>query len=150
MEEHSSLIPTHTLLMTLKDLSYSLPSSKFGHLLPGRRLNAAGILKPVSFARSAQLLAVVGPSGAGKSTLLRVISGKVLRSGFVAGSVSLNGAPVRSPGQLRRLCGFFTQEDNLLPLLTIRETLMFSAKFRLNDAGHREKEQRVNCLMLVG
>ncbi|KAK8947352.1 ABC transporter G family member 23 [Platanthera zijinensis] len=150
MEEHSSLIPTHTLLMTVKDLSYSLPSSKFGHLLPGRRLNPADILKPVSFsARSAELLAVVGPSGAGKSTLLRVISGRVLRSGFDAGSVSLNGAPVRSPGQLRRLCGFVTQEDNLLPLLTVRETLMFSAKFRLNDAGHREREQRVNCLMQV-
>ncbi|KAG9438307.1 hypothetical protein H6P81_021748 [Aristolochia fimbriata] len=47
-------------------------------------------------------------------------------------NISLNDHhPISSPTQLRRICGFVTQEDNPLPLLTVKETLMFSARFRL-------------------
>ncbi|CAM8969701.1 unnamed protein product [Rhodiola kirilowii] len=36
-----------------------------------------------------------------------------------------------SPNEMKKICGFVAQEDSLLPLLTVKETLMFSAKFRL-------------------
>ncbi|KAJ4972239.1 hypothetical protein NE237_005338 [Protea cynaroides] len=39
------------------------------------------------------------------------------------------------------------QEDNLLPLLTVKKTLMFSAKFRLRGINSREQELRVENLM---
>ncbi|KAF5205669.1 Abc transporter g family member [Thalictrum thalictroides] len=106
------------------------------------------ILKSVSFvARSSQILAVVGPSGAGKSTLLRIISGRIKNNEFDPKSLSLNDHPITSPAQMRRICGFVAQEDNLLPLLTVKETLMFSAKFRLRWMNSKEKEDRVDSLM---
>lgn len=40
-----------------------------------------------------------------------------------------------------------SQEDNLLPLLTVKETLMYSAKFRLKEMSAKEKEERVESLM---
>ncbi|PUZ66200.1 hypothetical protein GQ55_3G288000 [Panicum hallii var. hallii] len=109
-----------------------------------------GLLKSVSFtASSSNILAVVGPSGAGKSTLLRILSGRGTGSEIAKpGTVSLNGHAVTSRAQLRRLCGFVTQDDNLLPLLTVRETILFAARFRLRAATTaRERLDRVEALM---
>ncbi|CAD6333953.1 unnamed protein product [Miscanthus lutarioriparius] len=111
---------------------------------------AEGLLKSVSFiASSSNILAVVGPSGAGKSTLLRILSGRGTGSEIAKpGTVSLNGHAVTSRAQLRRLCGFVTQDDNLLPLLTVRETILFAARFRLRTAGTAgERRERVDALM---
>ncbi|KAG2619597.1 ABC transporter G family member 23-like [Panicum virgatum] len=108
------------------------------------------LLKSVSFtASSSNILAVVGPSGAGKSTLLRILSGRGTGSEIARpGTVSLNGHAVTSRAQLRRLCGFVTQDDNLLPLLTVRETILFAARFRLRAAATaRERLDRVEALM---
>ncbi|KAG0476859.1 hypothetical protein HPP92_013700 [Vanilla planifolia] len=136
---------THRL--TVKELSFTLhraPSIFF----PRSKLKPVEILKSVSFsASSAELLAIVGPSGAGKSTLLRILSGRARRSSFTPRSISLDGETATSPGRLRRISGLVPQEDNLLPLLTVKETLMFSAKFRLQGVGKTEREDRVQCLM---
>ncbi|WOL04064.1 ABC transporter G family member 23 [Canna indica] len=106
------------------------------------------VLQSVSFAaNSSEILAVVGPSGAGKSTLLRVISGRVRDSAFDPASISVGDRVATSPAQLRRVCGFVTQEDNLLPLLTVKETFAFSAKFRLRGMSARKREETVEELM---
>jgi ABC-type multidrug transport system ATPase subunit len=83
-------------------------------------------------ARHGELLAIVGPSGAGKSTLLEVLSGRLHPSG---GHLRVNGSPVDA-AHLRRLCGYVTQRDVLFPLLTVRETLHFSARLRLGPAAY--------------
>ncbi|XP_020592776.1 ABC transporter G family member 23-like [Phalaenopsis equestris] len=140
--------PTNSPLKTFPTLS-TPPHSPSSTNSP----NPAEVLKSISFsARSGagELLAIVGPSGAGKSTLLSIVSGRVQRSKFNPNSVWFDGMQVRSPGRLRRLCGFVTQEDNLLPLLTVKETLMFSAMFRLKGISNKEREQRVCNLMEVG
>lgn len=93
------------------------------------------------------MLAVVGPSGTGKSTLLRVISGRVKKREFDPNSISLNESPITSPTQLRTLCGYVAQEDDLLPLLTVRETLMFRAKFQLRQLNSKERKNRVDTLL---
>ncbi|WVZ23644.1 hypothetical protein V8G54_002188 [Vigna mungo] len=86
------------------------------------------VLKKVSFqAKPWEILAIVGPSGAGKSSLLEILAGKHSPQG---GTVLVNHKPV-DKAQFRKLSGYVTQKDTLFPLLTVEETLMFSAKLRL-------------------
>ncbi|XP_015873662.3 ABC transporter G family member 23 [Ziziphus jujuba] len=134
--------------LTVTNLSYTLhlKSSPFYHLV--QKPKPFSILKSVSFvAKSSEILAVVGPSGTGKSTLLRIISGRVKENHFDPKSISINDRLVTCPAQLRKLCGFVAQEDNLLPLLTVKETLLFSAKFRLREMSSKYREARVDILM---
>uniref|UniRef100_A0A453DJN2 ABC transporter domain-containing protein n=1 Tax=Aegilops tauschii subsp. strangulata TaxID=200361 RepID=A0A453DJN2_AEGTS len=89
------------------------------------------VLRNVSCrARPGELLAIVGPSGAGKSTLLEILSGRLEPSSSNPTDLRVNGSPVDAAA-LRRLCGYVTQRDVLFPLLTVRETLHFSARLRL-------------------
>lgn len=86
------------------------------------------VLKEVSCrAKPWEILAIVGPSGAGKSTLLEILAGKLTPA---SPSVFLNGTPAHSV-QLQKISGYVTQKDVLFPLLTVKETLLFSAKLRL-------------------
>ncbi|TKY60440.1 ABC transporter G family member 5 [Spatholobus suberectus] len=86
------------------------------------------VLKNVSFqAKPWEILAIVGPSGAGKSSLLEILAGKHSPE---SGTVLVNHKPV-DKAQFRKLSGYVTQKDILFPLLTVEETLMFSAKLRL-------------------
>ncbi|RYQ85020.1 hypothetical protein Ahy_B10g104503 isoform A [Arachis hypogaea] len=79
-------------------------------------------------AKPSEVLAVVGPSGAGKSSLLEILAGKVCPT---KGSILVNKKTV-DKAQIRKISGYVTQKDILFPLLTVEETLMFSAKLRLN------------------
>ncbi|CAO2832948.1 unnamed protein product [Amaranthus hypochondriacus] len=137
--------PTYNLIV--KNLSYTLhqnnglgPFSK-----PKPKIE---ILKSVSFtAQSSQILAIVGPSGTGKSTLLRLISGRVKEKAYNPNTISLNNQPITSPNQLRHLFGYVAQDDYLLPLLTVKETLMFRAKFCLRKLTLKEQKIRVENLL---
>ncbi|KAK7400943.1 hypothetical protein VNO78_12252 [Psophocarpus tetragonolobus] len=137
--------------LSVRNLSYTLhphkttPSSFF-HLT--QKPNPVNILNSVSFvARSSEIVAVVGPSGTGKSTLLRIIAGRVKHEDFDPKSVSINDQSMTSPAQLRKICGYVAQEDNLLPMLTVKETLLFSAKFRLKEMTQKDRELRVESLL---
>ncbi|OMO56140.1 ABC transporter-like protein [Corchorus olitorius] len=86
------------------------------------------VLKDVNCkAKPWEILAIVGPSGAGKSSLLEILAGKLNPQ---SGSIFVNQSPV-DKAQFRKVSGYVTQKDNLFPLLTVEETLMFSAKLRL-------------------
>ncbi|XP_010031724.2 ABC transporter G family member 23 [Eucalyptus grandis] len=138
--------------VTVKDLSYRVQPQgslaapwSFGLL---RNPKPVSILNSVSFAaRSGEILAVVGPSGTGKSTLIRVLAGRVKDQQFDPKCISINHDQVTSPAQLRGTCGFVAQEDNLIPLLTVKETLMYSAKFRLRGMSQKKREERVEGLV---
>ncbi|KAL2906904.1 ABC transporter G family member 5 [Bienertia sinuspersici] len=78
-------------------------------------------------ARPWEILAIVGPSGAGKSTLLEILAGKITPQ---SGSVLINNNAIEK-ANFNKISGFVTQKDMLFPLLTVEETLMFSAKLRL-------------------
>ncbi|XP_023512349.1 ABC transporter G family member 5 [Cucurbita pepo subsp. pepo] len=78
-------------------------------------------------AKSGQILAIVGPSGAGKSTLLQILAGKTTPHG---GSLLLNHHPI-NPSHFNTMSGYVPQNDTLFPLLTVEETLSFTAKLRL-------------------
>ncbi|EXB40953.1 ABC transporter G family member 5 [Morus notabilis] len=86
------------------------------------------VLKEVNCkAKPWEIFAIVGPSGAGKSSLLEILAGKISPQ---SGSVLVNGKSM-DKARFKRTSGYVTQKDMLFPLLTVEETLMFSAKLRL-------------------
>ncbi|RLM65653.1 ABC transporter G family member 5 [Panicum miliaceum] len=97
-------------------------------------------------ARPGELLAIVGPSGAGKSTLLEILAGRLSPSP-PPDLLLIDGAATAS-ADLRRVSGYVTQRDVLFPLLTVRETLLFSARLRLGAAlPAKDMDARVDTLL---
>lgn len=91
-------------------------------------------------------MAVAGPSGAGKSTLLEVLAGKI-RPSSPSTSILVNGHPMDRQ-HFRRISGYVMQDDALFPMLTVRETLIYSARLRLPSVvPMTEKAARVEALM---
>ncbi|KAI3744899.1 hypothetical protein L1987_57995 [Smallanthus sonchifolius] len=104
------------------------------------------ILRNVSCeAKPGEITAVVGPSGAGKTTLLEILAG-VIHPSRVSGHVVVNDRPM-NPSFFRRVSGYVTQEDLLFPLLTVEETLLYSARLRLHG-GARDAKSRVSELLV--
>ncbi|XP_038883737.1 ABC transporter G family member STR2-like [Benincasa hispida] len=91
------------------------------------------------------ITAVLGPSGAGKSTFLDGLAGRIA-SGSLKGRVSLDGMDM-SPGLIKRTSAYIMQDDRLFPKLTVYETLMFAADFRLGPIPTYEKKQRVENMI---
>jgi NitT/TauT family transport system ATP-binding protein len=73
-----------------------------------------------------EFVSLVGPSGCGKSTLLHIVGGLERAS---AGSVELDGEPVRGPGAE---LGLVFQQHTLFPWLTVLENVRFP-----NTLSHR-------------
>lgn len=101
------------------------------------------VLKGVNCrAKPWEIMAIVGPSGAGKSSLLEILAGKLTPQ---SGSIFVNQNPV-DKAQFKKTSGYVTQKDTLFPLLTVEETLMFSAKLRLR-LPQAELTSRVKSLI---
>ena len=86
----------------------------------------------VEFA-SGDVVALMGSSGAGKTTLLDILAARQ-KSGLLTGSLSINGCEVLTSGELlryRNLVGYVSQEDTLLPSLTVTETIRYAARLKL-------------------
>ncbi|XP_007020427.2 PREDICTED: ABC transporter G family member 26 [Theobroma cacao] len=91
-----------------------------------------------------EVLALMGPSGSGKTTLLKIIGGRLTDN--VKGSITYNDIPYNPA--LKRRIGFVTQDDILLPQLTVEETLVFSAFLRLpSDMSLQQKYAKVEMIM---
>ncbi|XP_010911492.2 ABC transporter G family member 5 [Elaeis guineensis] len=96
------------------------------------KLRVRQVLKNVSCrAKPWEILAIVGPSGAGKSTLLEIVAGKLTPP---SPPTILINRKVVDKSDFRKISGYVTQRDMLFPLLTVRETLMFSARLRLGGS----------------
>lgn len=104
------------------------------------------ILRNVSCeARPGEIMAIAGPSGAGKTTLLETLAG-IITPGRVSGQVLVNEQPMNARC-FRRLSGYVTQEEVLFPLLTVEETLMYSARLRLRGEFQASAALRVQALL---
>ncbi|THU74571.1 hypothetical protein C4D60_Mb04t34780 [Musa balbisiana] len=97
------------------------------------------------YAPKGRITAVMGPSGAGKSTFLDGLAGRIA-SGSLKGRVSLDGEEM-SPGLIKRVSAYVMQDDRLFPMLTVYETFMFAADFRLGSIPRSQKKQRVEQLI---
>ncbi|WCJ32246.1 ABC-2 type transporter family protein [Euphorbia peplus] len=131
------------------NLSYKLCTNydEFNRVCLGRisDANPKFILKEVNFeARPGEVTAIAGPSGAGKTTLLEILAGKI-SDRQVFDKVMVNNRPMDAK-TFRRLSGYVTQDDALFPLLTVQETLMYSALLRL-PGGKQESTKRVALLI---
>ncbi|CAA3025546.1 ABC transporter G family member 5 [Olea europaea subsp. europaea] len=101
------------------------------------------VLKDVNLrAKPWEILAIVGPSGAGKSSLLEILAGKVTPQ---SAYIHVNQKPL-DKARFKKISGYVTQKDTLFPLLTVEETLTFSAKLRLRLPGE-ELRSRVKSLI---
>lgn len=110
------------------------------HEAPGKP--SRDILKGMSgYSLSGEFLAIMGTSGAGKTTLLNLISGKEKSSASLKyrGSIEANGQNIDSINYAKYV-GYVTQEDVLLDLLTVRESIIFAA--RLKTSGPDEEKLR--------
>ncbi|GJM93381.1 hypothetical protein PR202_ga09931 [Eleusine coracana subsp. coracana] len=88
--------------------------------------------------------AVMGPSGAGKSTFLDALAGRIAS---LDGRVALDGVEM-SPSLIKRSSAYVMQDDRLFPMLTVYETLMFAADFRLGSTvSASDKKLRVENLI---
>lgn len=96
------------------------------------------ILHPVNTViEGGTLFAILGGSGSGKTTLLNVIAGRYSSKQLEV------GGEIRF-GRLQKCSiGYVTQQDFLLPNLTVRETLMFAARMKVNPSS-RSKGGRLN------
>lgn len=101
--------------------------------------------KITGYAPKGSITAVMGPSGAGKSTLLDGLAGRIA-SGSLRGRVSMDGVDT-SPSLIKRTSAYIMQDDRLFPMLTVYETLMFAADFRLGSISRTEKIQRVETMI---
>jgi ABC-type multidrug transport system ATPase subunit len=98
-------------------------------------------------AKQGEILAVLGPSGSGKSTLLDALANQIARESL-QGSITLNGEKLKSSTLLKVISAYVMQDDMLHSMLTVEETLMFAAKFRLpRTFSKEEKMDRVQVLI---
>ncbi|KAJ6328589.1 hypothetical protein OIU77_010307 [Salix suchowensis] len=97
-------------------------------------------------AREGEIMAVLGASGSGKSTLIDALADRIAKESL-KGSVTLNGEVLESR-LLKVISAYVMQDDLLFPMLTVEETLMFSAEFRLPRSLSRSKKKaRVQALI---
>ncbi|ELQ73962.1 ATP-binding Cassette (ABC) Superfamily [Trachipleistophora hominis] len=78
------------------------------------------------------LLAIIGPSGSGKSTLIKALAGRLAKDAASTGVVTLNGIE-RDIKTWTSVVGFVDQDDVIYKRLTARETVKYTAKFKLRD-----------------
>ncbi|KAH3671245.1 hypothetical protein OGAPHI_000468 [Ogataea philodendri] len=89
--------------------------------------------------KSGKLNIIMGPSGCGKTSLLNLISGRLKSNLFTkyaySGSIYLNDC-LTDFDTIKPICSYVVQEDShLLPSITVRETLLFSARMRLSKSN---------------
>lgn len=97
-------------------------------------------------ARDGEIMAVMGASGSGKSTLIDALANRISRESL-KGSITLNGELLESK-LLKVISAYVMQEDLLYPMLTVEETLMFAAEFRLPPSlSKSKKKMRVETLI---
>ncbi|KAK1393353.1 ABC transporter domain-containing protein [Heracleum sosnowskyi] len=139
-----------------KNLSYKLPIKKsyrecfnLGSSEEAANETDKYILKNVDCeAKPGEMTAVAGPSGAGKTTLLEILAGYICQS-KVSGHVLVNDQAMNTM-HFRRLSSYVTQDEALFPLLTVEETLIYSARFRLHGSISRATTRATQLLQELG
>jgi ABC-type multidrug transport system ATPase subunit len=155
--------PRPTFVLAFRDLTYCVrvPKKKITHTpsFQGSRVQTVShdIEKPPSTktlldhvwgeARPREILAILGPTGSGKSTLLDALANRIAHKSL-DGDITLNGEKIIDGAQLKVISAYVMQDDMLYSMLTVEETLMFAAEFKLPRTwSKKEKIDRVQELI---
>uniref|UniRef100_A0A803N5Y1 ABC transporter domain-containing protein n=1 Tax=Chenopodium quinoa TaxID=63459 RepID=A0A803N5Y1_CHEQI len=132
----------YPFVLSFHNLTYSVKVSK---KLNG--LDHKVLLNDISGeAKEGEIMAVLGASGSGKSTLIDALANRISKES-IKGSVHLNDEVLESK-LLKVISAYVMQDDLLFPMLTVEETLMFSAEFRLpRSLSKSKKKARVEALI---
>ncbi|QLL34458.1 hypothetical protein HG536_0G03200 [Torulaspora globosa] len=76
------------------------------------------------------MTALMGESGAGKTTLLNTLAQRNV--GIITGDMLVNGCPIDA--SFERRTGYVQQQDLHIAEMTVRESLIFSARMRRNQS----------------
>lgn len=95
-----------------------------------------------------EMLAIMGPSGSGKTTLLNALAHRIAAAGAeTTGQILVNGQKSNS-NMIRNLSAYVEQEDALIGSVTVRETMVFSARLALpSNVSKKEAFRRVDNLI---
>ncbi|XP_041025830.1 ABC transporter G family member 20-like [Juglans microcarpa x Juglans regia] len=148
----SSVSSSYPFVLSFENLTYSVKavrkmplSSCFSR--DDNAFDSKILLNDISGeAREGEIMAVLGASGSGKSTLIDALADRIAKESL-KGSVTLNGEVLESR-LLKVISAYVMQDDLLFPMLTVEETLMFSADFRLpRSLSKSKKKARVLALI---
>ena len=117
-------IPFKPVTLSFCDICYNVTASTSKEPLQLLN-NICGIFRP------GRMCSLMGSSGSGKTTLLDVLALRK-RTGTITGQVRVNGWP-QERKEFRRCSGYVEQFDVRTPELTVKETILFSARLRLDD-----------------
>lgn len=119
-------VPFIPVDLSFENLCYEVTASTSKEKL--RLLNeVSGVFK------AGRMCALMGSSGAGKTTLMDVIAMRKT-SGEITGNIALNGHEQERVSFLRS-SGYVEQFDTNSPELTVRETVEFSGRLRLDASN---------------
>ncbi|KAI8892788.1 P-loop containing nucleoside triphosphate hydrolase protein [Globomyces pollinis-pini] len=136
------------LSLAVNNLSIQIESpSNLLETLQGVKKKPFQVLQNITFnAAPGQLIGIMGASGSGKTTLLRALAGRSDHK--LSNAISFDGQPPQSfydDGS----CAFVQQKDFLMPYLTVRETLQYTAELKLPSSMTRdEKFKMVESVIL--
>lgn len=113
--------------------------------LRGNRTNTQILPSVTTRFKAGAVNVIMGPSGSGKTSLLNLIAlrlhSTLLTQYRTSGKILLNQVEPDA-AQMRALCSYVTQHDNsLLPYLTVREMLHFSAGLRLSPSLSKQQKR---------
>ncbi|XP_027197959.2 protein white-like [Dermatophagoides pteronyssinus] len=107
-----------------------------------RRISSTQILDSVSGnVKPGQLLAIMGPSGSGKTTLLNRLTGRNLSQYNYEGIVLINGQHAQID-TIKSISGYVQQGDLFVPMLTVREYLVFMSLVRMDRRKFSDHERK--------
>ena len=133
-------VPSFTL--SFKDLGFVVNAVNEGESDKWILQETSGIAQP------GHLFAIMGASGSGKTTCLNLLAGQLPLS---SGTIMINGQELKTPAEFRYYqshVGYVRQQDLLLPTLTVRESLLYTAFLRLpTDFSEEQKKLRVHQVL---
>ncbi|CAN8254533.1 unnamed protein product [Cochlearia groenlandica] len=155
-DDDNNLMRPVPFVLSFNNLTYTVyvrRKFEFHDLFPRRRRTLSPFSKTKTLlddisgeTRDGEILAVLGASGSGKSTLIDALANRIAK-GSLKGTVTLNGEALQSR-TLKVIAAYVMQDDLLFPMLTVEETLMFAAEFRLpRTLPSSKKKLRVQALI---
>ena len=153
----SSSSTTHPFVLSFTNLTYSVNLRRKFTFFPATTISTPDhetkpngtktLLNDISGeAKDGEIMAVLGASGSGKSTLIDALADRISKESL-KGTVTLNGDVLES-SLLKVISAYVMQDDLLFPMLTVEETLMFAAEFRLPRSFSKSKKKaRVQALI---